>query len=95
MFNGYLRHVRCVPVRVRTCDVLSIHGFPPRGESSVCESTVGLEGDRYCVTSTDHHRGQQVATVCPLRMRKRGGTGGKRRRCMERESQSGIRWVVQ
>ena len=53
----------CVRV-LSTCDILGVHSLPAGGESSVCEATVGLEGDRYCVTGTDYHRGDEEATVC-------------------------------
>ena len=47
-----------------TCDILRIHSLPLGRESAVCEATVGLEGDRYCVAGTDDHGGKDVATVC-------------------------------
>lgn len=54
----------CVCCVLSTSNIFRIHSFPLGGESSVCEAAVGLEGDRYCVTGTDHQRGKDGATVC-------------------------------
>lgn len=52
----------CVSL-LSTCEILRIHSLPLGRESSVCEATVRLEGDRYCVSGADHHWGKDVAAV--------------------------------